>query len=140
MTQMKKIGQVVKELAVSADTLRYYEKINLLVVVKRTEAGIRLYSDSDITRIIFIKEAQKVGFSLEEISQLLSFRDNPKSAKPNVRELVAEKMKVIDQRIKELTALKEEFSQLTTLCLESEGACPILSRFECQTKTDLDND
>lgn len=135
MTTMKKIGQVAKELAVSADTLRYYEKIQLLGTIKRTETGIRLYTDGDITRIIFIKEAQKVGFSLEEISQLLSFRDDPKNAKPNVRALVSQKFKAIDQRIEELIALKEEFSRLTTLCLESENDCPILNRFECPTKT-----
>lgn len=131
---MKKIGQVAKELAVNADTLRYYEKIQLLNNIKRTETGLRLYAEIDITRIIFIKEAQKVGFSLEEIKQLLSFRDDPKNAKPSVRKLVAQKFKVIDRRIEELTALKAEFSQLTTLCLESDGDCPILSRFEFPTK------
>lgn len=131
---MRKIGEVALELNISADTLRYYEKIELLKVIKRTETGIRLYTDSDITRIVFIKEAQKVGFSLDEIGQLLSFRDNPKDSKPNVRALVAQKLKVIDQRIKELTTLKEEFAQLTAVCLESKGDCPILSRFECQDK------
>ncbi len=136
---MKKIGQVAKELAVSVDTLRYYEKIQLLGTIKRTETGIRLYTDGDITRIVFIKEAQKAGFSLEEINQLLSFRNNPKNAKPSVRALVAQKCKVIDQRIKELSALKKEFIELTTLCLESEGDCPILSRFECKTKKTVSN-
>ena len=135
MTQMKKIGEVALELSISADTLRYYEKIQLLDTIKRTETGIRFYTNSDITRIIFIKEAQKVGFSLDEISQLLSFRDNPKGSKPNVRALVAQKLEVINQRILELTALKEELVQLTAVCLESEGDCPILSRFERPSKT-----
>lgn len=134
MPQMKKIGQVAKELETSVDTLRYYEKIHLLGPIKRTENGLRLYSESDITRTIFIKEAQKVGFSLEEISLLLSFRENPKQAKPDVRALVKQKFDRINQRIDELTALKNEFSQLTTLCLESEGDCPILNRLEKRTK------
>ncbi len=134
MVQMKKIGQVAKELETSVDTLRYYEKIQLLGPIKRTENGLRLYSESDITRTIFIKEAQKVGFSLEEISLLLSFRENPKEAKPDVRALVNQKFDRINQRIDELTALKNEFSKLTALCLESEGDCPILNRLEKRTK------
>lgn len=133
MTEMKKIGQVAKELSVNVDTLRYYEKIQLLGVIKRTDTGIRLYSSNDVTRIVFIKEAQKVGFSLEEIRQLLSFRDNPTVSKPSVRSLVAKKYQVIEQRITELQALKKELSSLTALCLESEGDCPILNRFERPT-------
>ncbi|MGS2716875.1 heavy metal-responsive transcriptional regulator [Eionea flava] len=133
MTEMKKIGQVAKELSLNVDTLRYYEKIQLLGVIKRTDTGIRLYSNNDVTRIVFIKEAQKAGFSLEEIRQLLSFRNNPKVSKPSVRSLVAKKYQVIEQRITELQALKKEFSRLTALCLESEGDCPILKKFECPT-------
>lgn len=134
MSQMKKIGQVSTALNVSVDTLRYYEKIKLLGRIKRTENGLRLFSEADITRVIFIKEAQKVGFSLEEISQLLSFRENPKEAKPNVRALVNQKFDKINQRIEELTALKDEFSRLMAQCIESDGdCCPILNRLEQQT-------
>jgi len=130
MNQSKKIGVVAKELSISVDTLRYYEKIHLLGTIKRTENGLRLFSDNDVTRIIFIKEAQKVGFSLEEIGQLLAFRENPKEAKPNVRALVKQKFTVINQRIDELIGLRDEFSLLTEQCLESEGDCPILTRLE----------
>lgn len=132
---MKKIGEVAKELSVSIDTLRYYERIQLLGNIKRTGNGIRLFSGSDITRIVFIKEAQKVGFTLAEISLLLSFREDPKNAKPNVRLLVNQKFETINMRIEELTSLRDEFSRLTTLCLESDGECPILSRLENPTKT-----
>jgi DNA-binding transcriptional MerR regulator len=130
MSKTKKIGEVAKELSVNADTLRYYEKIKLLGRVKRSENGIRLYSQEDIGRVIFIKQAQKVGFSLEEIAQLLTFRDNPIQSKSKVRELVAKKLEVIEQRIDELSALRDEFSQLTEQCIHSEGGCPILKKFE----------
>jgi DNA-binding transcriptional MerR regulator len=132
MDQMKKIGVVASELSISIDTLRYYEKILLLEKIKRTNNGLRLYSSSDIKRIIFIKEAQKVGFSLEEISQLLTFREKPKEAKPEVRALIEQKFAIINQRIAELTALRDEFTLLTEQCLASEGDCPILSRLECK--------
>ena len=130
MIKAKKIGEVAKELSVNADTLRYYEKIQLLDRIKRTENGIRLYSEEDIARVTFIRQAQKVGFSLEEIAQLLIFRDNPIESKSRVRELVAKKLEVIEQRIHDLTALRDEFSQLTEQCINSKGGCPILKKFE----------
>ena len=121
---------MAKELSVNVDTLRYYEKIQLLDRIKRTENGIRLYSEEDIARVTFIRQAQKVGFSLEEIAQLLIFRDNPIESKSRVRELVAKKLEVIEQRIHDLTALRDEFSQLTEQCINSKGGCPILKKFE----------
>lgn len=130
MIKAKKIGEVAKELSVNVDTLRYYEKIQLLDRIKRTENGIRLYSEEDIARVTFIRQAQKVGFSLEEIAQLLIFRDNPIESKSRVRELVAKKLEVIEQRIHDLTALRDEFSQLTEQCINSKGGCPILKKFE----------
>jgi DNA-binding transcriptional MerR regulator len=134
MVKTKKIGEVAKELSVNADTLRYYEKIHLLGLIKRSENGIRLYGEDDIARVTFIKQAQKVGFSLEEIAQLLKFRDDPIKSKSRVRELVAKKLVVIEQRIYELTALRDEFSQLTEQCINSKGGCPILKKFEVHKK------
>ena len=130
MVKTKKIGEVAKELSVNTDTLRYYEKIHLLGLIKRSENGIRLYGEDDIARVTFIKQAQKVGFSLEEIAQLLKFRDDPIKSKSRVRELVAKKLVVIEQRIQDLTALRDEFSQLTEQCINSEDGCPILKKFE----------
>ena len=126
---MKKISEVADQLGLNADTLRYYEKIDLLSNIHRRN-GIRLYSEGDITRIVFIKQAQQVGFSLEEIAQLLKFRDNPVEAKTRVRELVAQKLVVIEQRIDELSRLRDEFKQLTEQCIKSSGGCPILEKFE----------
>lgn len=130
MIKAKKIGEVAKELSINADTLRYYEKIRLLDRIKRTDNGIRLYSEEDIARVKFIRQAQKVGFSLEEIAQLLKFRDNPIQSKSRVRELVAKKLEIIEQRIHDLTALRDEFSQLTEQCINTKGGCPILKKFE----------
>jgi len=130
MIKGKKIGEVARELSVNADTLRYYEKINLLDRIRRTENGIRLFSETDTARVIFIRKAQKVGFSLEEISQLLKFRDNPIQSKSRVRGLVATKLEVVEQRIHDLTALRDEFSQLMEQCINSKDDCPILKNFE----------
>jgi len=74
---MMRIGKVVESLDISADTLRYYEKIRLMPKVHRNNGGVRFYSDKDLSRLRFIKRTQKMGFSLEEIAALLSFRENP---------------------------------------------------------------
>jgi len=127
---MKKIGEVAKLLNISIDTLRYYEKIKLLNPVKRTGSGIRVYADSDLARIKFVQQAQKMSFSLDEIRQLLSFRDSPEMPKPQVRHLVLEKLSAIETRINELILLRDELQKLTTQCIKSTGSCPILKNFE----------
>ncbi len=65
---MYQIGEVTRRLNISADTLRYYEKIHLLPPIARNASGLRSYCDKDLSRLKFIKRAQRMGFSLEEIS------------------------------------------------------------------------
>jgi len=127
---MKRIGKIVSELNISGDTLRYCEKIKLMPQIHRNEAGIRFYSDKDMSRLRFIKRAQKMGFSLEEIAHLLSFRENPQQAKPQVRELAHHKLEEIEHHLSELTTLRDELRLLTNLCGASVDGCPILDNFK----------
>jgi len=127
---MKKIGEVVTELAISADTLRYYEKIKLLPRVQRNSAGLRLYSKQDISRIKFIKRAKKMSFSLEAIGQLLAFRESPQTAKSQVRQLAHDKLEIVKQRVEELEVLRDELTLLVSLCGASEAGCPILDQLD----------
>lgn len=127
---MKRIGEVVAELGISADTLRYYEKIKLMPQVQRNGARVRFYTDKNLSRLRFIKRAQKMGFSLEEIAQLLGFRENPQQAKPKVRELAYQKLEEIEHHLSELGTLRDELRLLTNLCGASAEGCPILDKFE----------
>ena len=127
---MKRIGEVVAELGVSADTLRYYEKIKLMPRVQRNGAGVRFYSDKDLSRIRFIKRAQKMGFSLDEITQLLGFRENPQQAKPQVRQLAHQKLTLIEEHLAELGTLRNELRLLTNLCGASRDGCTILDKMD----------
>ncbi|MBL4608832.1 MAG: heavy metal-responsive transcriptional regulator [Pseudomonadales bacterium] len=127
---MKRIGEVVAELGVSADTLRYYEKIKLMPKIQRNGAGIRYYNDKNLSQLRFIKRAQKMGFSLGEIAQLLRFRENPQQAKPNVRELAHQKLLEIEEHLTELNALRDELRLLTNLCGASPDGCPILESID----------
>ncbi len=125
-----KIGEVTEALDISADTLRYYEKIKLLPRVGRTVGGVRHYSRNDLGRIRYIQHAQRMGFSLQEISDLLSFREKPTEAKPQVRELARAKLKRIEEHLRELRALQKEFKSLIGQCAEAEDHCPILERLD----------
>lgn len=125
-----KIGEVVEHLGISADTLRYYEKIHLLPRVSRNSSGIRLYGKKDLSRLRFIKRAQRMGFKLEEIASLLSFRENPQQAKPRVRALAGQKLAEIEDHLAELTTLRNELQLLCNLCGADTDGCPILDQFE----------
>jgi len=130
---MMRIGEVVTTLAISADTLRYYEKIKLMPKVHRNNGGVRFYSDKDLSRLRFIKRAQKMGFSLDEITQLLRFRENPQKARPKVRKLAHHKLDEIEHHLAELTILRDELRLLTNLCGASKDGCPILESFDKET-------
>lgn len=122
---MHRIGEVTAELGFTADTLRYYEKLGLLPRIHR-QSGIRFYSPKDLSRLRFIKRAQKIGFSLHEIGQMLEFRDNPQQARPQVRQLAQTKLTDIRSRLEELNHLQDELTLLLNLCRASPDGCPIL--------------
>jgi MerR family transcriptional regulator, copper efflux regulator len=125
-----RIGEIGKRLGLSADTLRYYEKIGLLQNVSRTASGIRLYSDKNISQLKFIQRAQKMNFSLSEIKDLLKMREDPQHARDDVRELSHRKLVEIKTHLKDLTTLRNELTLLVNLCTGSEEGCPIIEGIE----------
>lgn len=127
---MMRIGDVAAALDMSVDTLRYYEKIKLVPRVRRGRAGVRLYTEKDLSRLRFIQRARKMGFTLEEIGRLLSFRENPQQAKPRVRGLAHRKLEQIEQHLAELTTLRDELRLLSNLCSDDPDHCPILDKFD----------
>ncbi len=125
-----RIGDISKRLGLSVDTLRYYEKIGLLGHVHRTAAGIRSYSDNDISRLKFVRRAQKMNFSLAEIASLLQMREDPQHARQEVRELTLKKLVEIESNLQDLTSLRNELKLLTKLCASNRNGCPIIEGFE----------
>ncbi|MBI3563011.1 MAG: heavy metal-responsive transcriptional regulator [Gammaproteobacteria bacterium] len=124
------IGEVARRMELSADTLRYYEKIGLLPKVSRTGAGIRRYDEEDLSRLNFIKRAQRMNFSLQEIKNLLIMRNNPQRAKTGIRKMTAEKLADIDNHLQELGRLRNELQLLLNLCQGSAAGCPIIETLE----------
>jgi len=133
---MYKIGEVTKLTSLSADTLRYYEKYGLTPGISRSTSGIRLYHDRDISRLKFIKRAQRMNFSLEEIKNLLSMREDPQHAKDSVRQLTSDKLTKIEEQLTELNTLRNELTLLLNLCRGSEGGCPIIEGIDTEDDTE----
>ncbi len=125
-----RIGDVSKLTGLSADTLRYYEKIGLLGVVNRTPAGLRLYSPKNLSTLRFIQRAKAMNFTLDEIARLLEMRGDPQHARQEVRALTHEKLEAIEAQIRELDVLRRELLLLVNLCSAAEAGCPIIDDME----------
>ncbi len=121
-----RIGDVTKLLGISADTLRYYEKIELLPVINRMASGTRVYYERDLSRLRFIRRAQKMQFSLKEIAELLKMREDPQHARDEVRILTRSKLSEVEEHLDDLQFLRNELQLLLNLCTASEDGCPII--------------
>jgi MerR family transcriptional regulator, copper efflux regulator len=123
-----KIGELAKRTEVNIETIRYYERENLLPKPPRTGSGYRAFPPEAIERIKFIKKTQELGFSLREIKELLELRVAPNSTGADIRQRVDEKIGDIEEKIKTLRAMKKELAKLRATCdgTSSIGDCPIL--------------
>ncbi len=128
------IGEVSTLLGISADTLRYYEKIQLVPTIARTGTGIRVYVERDLSRLRFIKRAQKMQFSLREIAALLKMREDPQHARDEVRLLTGNKLDEIEERLQDLQVLRNELRLLLNLCSASKDGCPIIERIDSKER------
>ncbi len=125
-----RIGTVAKQLNISIDTLRYYEKIDLLKPVNRNNAGIRLFDESDIARIQFIQRAKLMNFTLSEIKNLLKMREHPQQMRDDVRKLTQQKLDIIKRQITQLNVLRQELQSLVATCSCSKQGCAIIEGIE----------
>ena len=126
------IGKLAEASGLSRDTLRYYERLGLLEGVDRDAGGRRVYAERHLSNLHFIRRAQSMGFSLEEIGKLLQFRRDPRAAKRDVRELTRQKLALVEQQLQELELLRNEMALLLNLCgcVGEDEACPILDSLE----------
>lgn len=125
-----RIGKVEQMTGLSADTLRYYERIGLLPPPQRSSGGSRIYRDHDVQRLHFIKRAQQVGFTLDEIGSLLGFREDPAGSCREVRQLAATKHQWVRQRKEALERMEAELALLLSICTGDQDGCPILEHFD----------
>jgi MerR family Zn(II)-responsive transcriptional regulator of zntA len=131
-----RIGELSKNTGFKVETLRYYEKLNLLAPTSRTESGYREYNDESLKQLMFIKQAKYVGFSLSEISELLTLRvERDQHSCGDVKTIAEQKIEQIDNKIKELDKMRKALHKITDACCG--GAEPATS---CTILNALDND
>lgn len=121
-----RIGELAARLAINPKTIRYYEGIGLLPDPERTASGYRLYGEDDVERLTFIKTAQRLGITLDEIKEILSFRESGDQPCDYVRNVLRREVTEIDRRLAELTALRDELVDLENLAdqlPEAPGGC-----------------
>jgi MerR family mercuric resistance operon transcriptional regulator len=121
------IGALAKKAGVNVETIRFYQRRGLLVEPERPFKGVRRYSERDARRVRFIKEGQKLGFSLDEIAELLSLEDGMRCRE--AREVTLRKLTVIRERIAALEKMEKTLSDLAESCAQNTGAvsCPIIA-------------
>jgi Hg(II)-responsive transcriptional regulator len=126
------IGQVATAAAVNIQTIRYYERRGLFPPPRRTAAGYRQYADDAVARLRFIKHAQELGFSLNEIQDLLKLRVRHGAACDAVERKTRQKLEVVHQRIRDLQRMKRTLERLAAACAARRPTddCPILEVLE----------
>jgi len=121
------IGEMALRSGLTRDTLRYYEKIGLMVRVARDSGGRRSYGRRDFERLRFIQRARNMDFTLDQIARLLELRDGAATCRTQARRLAREKLEAVNERLTELGLLRDELSGLIERCEVEPGShCPIL--------------
>ncbi len=122
------IGQVAKQAAVGVETVRFYERRGLISQPKRRARGYRQYPPDAVRRLRFIRRAKELGFTLEEISDLLSLRVDPKSTCAEVRKRARNKIADVEDKIESLTRMRAALERVASKCRGSGPVteCPIL--------------
>ena len=116
------IGEVAKSSGVSAKMIRYYEKIGLIPKVNRSDAGYRSYSAADAHTLYFIRRSRDLGFSVEQISELLALWRDRERASADVKAMALAHLDGLKAKIAELQAMAQTLESLASTC--SGDACP----------------
>ncbi len=124
------IGQLAKKTEVNIETVRYYERRGILPKPLRSESGYRQYPEETVTLIQFIKNAKELGFSLDEISNLLLLRADAHTCCSEVKELAEDKVAEIQRKIDTFKEMIIIFKELLRKCSRKkpDDNCPILEK------------
>ena len=130
------IGQLARQVGIGIETVRFYERRGLIEEPPRRESGYRQYPPEAAERLRFIRRAKELGFSLDEIGELLALRSRPTENRDQVRAKAREKVLDIERRIADLTRMKTALDSLVHACEQKidTGGCPILTALECDSQ------
>ena len=133
-------GKVAEKAGVNPETLRYYERKELIPKPRRSDGGIRLYDDSYVERLRFIKRAKDLGFTLAEIKGLLDLRVDDEATCRDVKAQADQKLDEVERKIQDLERIRDALAHLAATCEDSQGPtseCPILDAMENENALNL---
>jgi len=140
-SEMIRIGHLASRIGVQPEAIRYYERRGLLPRPRRGPNGYRIYTAEHLERVEFIKKAQTLGLSLEEIREVMELKFSGTSPCQHVRDLLREKLSAVDQQIGRLRAFRRELADSLRACEKSltihrtsPGSCPVLERLNIEQR------
>jgi MerR family mercuric resistance operon transcriptional regulator len=126
-----RIGTAAEQAGVNVQTLRYYERRGLLPRPPRRESGYREFPDDAVRIVRFIKRAQDLGFTLDEIEELIKLRSDRRRDRSRVRAVAEERVRQVERKIAELKRMKSALTHLIHCCRDgSTLECPIIEALD----------
>ena len=127
------IGEAARRSGVSAKMVRHYESLGLLPTVQRTESGYRQYGEAEVHTLRFIRRARDLGFSMDEIGQLLKLRQNRRRSSAEVRRIASRHIEDLSRKLAEMEAMRRTLQHLVHCCHGDERPdCPILDELSAR--------
>jgi MerR family transcriptional regulator, mercuric resistance operon regulatory protein len=121
------IGHLSKKTGVNIETIRYYERIGVMLEPDRTANGYRQFSHDDLKRLSFVKKCRELGFSLEEVRTMLVMVDNDHLSCGEIHEMTTGHLAAVEQRIRRLRSLKGVLSKMADQCTQGDVPdCPVI--------------
>lgn len=128
------IGEAAKASGVNAKMIRYYESIGLIEPAGRTAAGYRVYGESDIATLRFIRRARDLNFSVEKIGELLALWRDRDRASADVKRIALEQVEALEARMRELREMAGTLRHLAETCHgDGRPDCPIIHDLSCHS-------
>ncbi|MCB1177684.1 MAG: Cu(I)-responsive transcriptional regulator [Leptospiraceae bacterium] len=125
------IGEIAKKTGVNAKMIRHYESIGLIPKAIRLDSGYRIYGETDLHNLRFIKKARGLGFSLPEIKKLIGLWKNKKRSSGEVKKLALTHLNQLELKIRELNEIANTLRHLAHHCHgDDRPDCPILNELE----------
>ncbi|HEY9097350.1 MAG TPA: Hg(II)-responsive transcriptional regulator [Thiobacillus sp.] len=127
---MLTISKLARDASVNVETIRFYQRRGLLAEPVKPLGGIRHYAQADVARVLFIKAAQRIGFTLDEIAQLLNLDDGMHCSE--ARAIAEHKLEMVREKLADLQRIETALAQLVGRCEASKGkvSCPLIDALQ----------
>lgn len=124
------ISGIAQAAGVNVETIRFYQRRGLMAEPVKPLGGIRRYDETEVARVLFIKAAQRIGFTLDEIAQLLQLDDGARCSE--ARAIAEHKLADVRQRLQDLQRIETALAQLVDRCAASRGkvSCPLIAALQ----------